>query len=525
MSANITMVASLNPANINEQAASLNPAIDEQATLNHNIDEQATALNPDIDEQATLSHNIDGQAAPLNPTMSTFPSGPLGFVRSGPESPVSPDVAAILAAWKAEEDYINSLPLPDELVAVEAILGVYKPQRLPQIFASLCYLLAYNTKSQDYHFIVDAVDGPILADRGIEKFKRLINKSTNSAIRLDFIAETGEMTIVTMSEPLYRALSHQVYHLASKSIAGVPGLEQCFLHIGDNEISQYVCAIKYQNEPYGLFLLGTPGDAEKGKTMKIKAIGSAFNHVTRDYPSIKKIVRLELGGLDSKDHRKDNTIEARVRHIAEHSHIRVFARESAGSGFIEDKASARNLSHEDDQFCLPLPSKNAERKTVPVLQFSDILHIFREHCKEGGLLSRHPGNKDPRAPSSKGLQASALPVDALEGYITRLLLGLHRHSASPLDVFKSGFATGINKLLGMHVQEHKAAGVGPKAPLSFLPGGAPATRRGMLPTGTAGLGPIKAGGSGRRIYGTATARNTLGSLLSARHFVGRLVRR
>jgi len=73
---------------------------------------------------------------------------------------------------------------PSELVAVQAILEVYKPQRLRQIFASLCYLLAYNTDPQDYYFIVDPVDRPNLAGRGLEEFERLINTSTNSAIRL-----------------------------------------------------------------------------------------------------------------------------------------------------------------------------------------------------------------------------------------------------------------------------------------------------------------------------------------------------
>jgi hypothetical protein len=74
--------------------------------------------------------------------------------------------------------------MPSELVAVQAILEVYKPQRLRQISASLCYLLAYNTDPQDYYFIVDPVDRPILAGRGLEEFERLINKFTNSAIRL-----------------------------------------------------------------------------------------------------------------------------------------------------------------------------------------------------------------------------------------------------------------------------------------------------------------------------------------------------
>jgi len=87
-----------------------------------------------------------------------------------------------------------ALPLPSELVAVKAILEVYKPQRLQQIFASLCYLLAYNTDDpHDYHFIVDPVDRPNLAGRGIEDFEQLINTSTNSAIRL---VSTGDFCLL-----------------------------------------------------------------------------------------------------------------------------------------------------------------------------------------------------------------------------------------------------------------------------------------------------------------------------------------
>lgn len=94
---------------------------------------------------------------------------------------MSPVVSTIL---EAEEAAIAALPLPSELVAVQAILEVYKPQRLQQIFASLCYLLAYNTDPQDYHFIVDPVDIPNLAGCGIEKFEQLINTFTDSAIQL-----------------------------------------------------------------------------------------------------------------------------------------------------------------------------------------------------------------------------------------------------------------------------------------------------------------------------------------------------
>jgi len=70
--------------------------------------------------------------------------------------------------------------MPSELVAVQAILEVDKPQRLRRIFASLCYLLSHNTDPQDYHFIVDPVDRPILAGRGLDKFEQLVNMCTNS---------------------------------------------------------------------------------------------------------------------------------------------------------------------------------------------------------------------------------------------------------------------------------------------------------------------------------------------------------
>jgi len=94
---------------------------------------------------------------------------------------LTPAVSTIL---EAEEAAIAALPLPSEIVAVQAILKAYKPQRLWQIFASLCYLLVYNTDPQDYHFFVDPVDRPNLAGCGIEKFEQLINTSTYSAIRL-----------------------------------------------------------------------------------------------------------------------------------------------------------------------------------------------------------------------------------------------------------------------------------------------------------------------------------------------------
>ncbi|KAK3384703.1 hypothetical protein B0T24DRAFT_674441 [Lasiosphaeria ovina] len=113
--------------------------------------------------------------------------------------------------------------------------------------------------------------------------------------------------------------------------------------------------------------------------------------------------------------------------------------------------------------------ENTEDKTVPVLQFSDILDIVRDYCEQGVPLLSHPNNEDHRAPNNnKGLRASVFPLDAL----------------------KSSFVARTAQLLGLYAQEHKAGGL--------------ATRRGMLPpTGTAGLDPIKAGGSGGRIHGTA----------------------
>ncbi|KAK3384706.1 hypothetical protein B0T24DRAFT_95125, partial [Lasiosphaeria ovina] len=424
--------------------------------------------------------DIDEQAAPLNPVVSTI--------------------------LEAEEAAITALPLPSELVAVQAILEVYKPQRLRQIFASLCYLLAYNTDPQDYHFIVDPVDRPNLAGRGIEKFEQLINTSTSSAIQLDFIAETGKMTAMTMSPSLHRTLHGEVYSLVGKNIAGVPGLERWF-PIKLLGRPQYVCAIKYSNKPYGVFLLANPGN---GKEVNDKVVRLVLPNIIRDYPSIKMVVQLQLRGLDSKIHKDTKDIEDRVRRISQQSCIEVWAHN--GVNFNKCHASSAKNLPEDGELHLPLLSENTEDKTVPVLQFSDILNIVRKHYEQGVPLLSHPDNKDPWAPNNnKGLRASVFPLDAL----------------------KSGFVAGIAQLLGLHAQEHKVGGVGfqarggvgSKVPFSSLSGGAAlATRCGMLPpTGTAGLDPIKAGGSGGRIHGTA--RNTLTSLLSARHLVGRLLRR
>lgn len=90
-------------------------------------------------------------------------------------------------------------------------MEVFKPQRLPQIFASLCYLLSYNTDPQDYYFIVDPVDRPNLAGGGLEKFERLINNSTNSTIQLvntgDPVYPTAQSQYLIIRRGLYRASS------------------------------------------------------------------------------------------------------------------------------------------------------------------------------------------------------------------------------------------------------------------------------------------------------------------------------
>lgn len=129
---------------------------------------------------------------------------------------------------------------------------------------------------------------------------------------------------------------------------------------------------------------------------------------------------------------------------------------------------------------------------MPGLRFSDILQVIREHYKQRCPLLGHPDNS---------LRASVFPLDALT----------------------SGFAAKIAQLLIPRAQKHKAGGMGSKAPFSSGDA-ALATCRGMLPpTGPPVLGPIKAGGSSRRAHGTA--RNPVTRLLSARHLVGRLLRR
>jgi len=56
-------------------------------------------------------------------------------------------------------------------------------------------------------------------------------------------------------------------------------------------------------------LLANPGTADMAAT----SIRSALNDITRNYPSIEMVVRLELGDLDSEILKHQNgNIEARV---------------------------------------------------------------------------------------------------------------------------------------------------------------------------------------------------------------------
>jgi len=298
------------------------------------------------------------------------------------------------------------------------------------------------------------------------------------------------MTAITMAWLLRSTLGQEVYSSVKKSITRAPILERCFLNIGTY---QYVCAIQYNNKPHGVFLLANPGNGKEAD----KLVRSVLPEITRDYPSIKIAVQLQLRGLDSKIRRDNKDIEDRVRRISQQSCIEVWAHN--GVKFSKDYAFSAKSLPGDGELHLPLPGEDA--KIVPVLQFSEVLQVIREYCKQGHPLLGHPDPKDSLAPNddnnkNKGLGASVFPLEAL----------------------KSGFEAGITQLLAPHSQEHKAGGLGSKAPFSSLSGGAAlATRRGMLPpTGTPGLGPIKARG---------TARNTVTSLLSAGHLVGRLIRR
>ncbi|KAK3349886.1 hypothetical protein B0T25DRAFT_633170, partial [Lasiosphaeria hispida] len=355
--------------------------------------------------------------------------------------------------------------VPSGLVAVQAILEVQKaakPQRLRQILASLHYLLTFNTEAQDYHFIVDPVDSAILTGRRIGQLEQLINRITNSTVRLHYTPKTGEMTITTMSESLHLFLRQLVFSLVRENIAGVPGLKMNFKL---EKMSQYICCIGYNGKPYGLFLLANTGNAK----MAAESIGSVFSDITRNHPSIKMLIRLELGGLDSKIHKdKNNNIEARVHRVAEKSRVQVWVRQ--GTTFIHDKASSSD-NLQDDELRLPLLSENTKDKTVLILKFSDILDLVHELCEGGIPLTGHPDNKTLHA------------------------------CMFPLDIFKVGTTARTAQLLGLLAVEQKARGVESKTRFSSLSGGALATRRGM-PAGTTGLGQIKAGDIGRRIHGT-----------------------
>ncbi|KAK0719321.1 hypothetical protein B0H67DRAFT_642685 [Lasiosphaeris hirsuta] len=398
--------------------------------------------------------------------------------------------------------------VPSELVAVQAILEAQKaakPQCFQQILASIYYLLAFNTEAQDYHFIVDPVDRGILSGRHIGQLEQLINRVTSSTVQVYYTPETGEMTIITVSKPLYMFLFRQLSNLVEENIAGVPGLEVSSADELVAEMPQYICCIEYDDKPYALFLLANPGNAN----MAAKPIGSVLSDITRKHPSVKMVVRLELGGLDSKIYKDEdkNNIEARVHRVGEKSRIQVWVLQS--TTFIHDKASSSDNLCEGGELRLCLLSENAKDKTnikdkvVSVLKFSDILNMVRKHCKKGVRLTGHPGNK--------ALQASAFPLDA----------------------FKFGFTARTTQLLlGLRAVEQKARGGGggggdggveSKAQFSSLSRGPLATRRGIT-TGTTGLGQIKADGSSRRIHGT-TRSSSLMSLLSARHLLGRLLRR
>ena len=94
------------------------------------------------------------------------------------------------------------------------------------------------------------------------------------------------MTAMTMSPSLHYALHGEVFSLVSKNIAGVPGLKRWF-PIKILGRPQYVCAIKYSDKPYSVFLLANPGN---GKKVNDKFVGSVLLDITRDHPSIKMVV-------------------------------------------------------------------------------------------------------------------------------------------------------------------------------------------------------------------------------------------
>ena len=282
----------------------------------------------------------------------------------------------------------------------------------------------------------------------------------------------------------------QVLLSVKENIAGIPDFELRSVH-DFFEVAQYICCIDYNNKPYGLFLLANPGTADMAAT----SIGSALNDITRNHPSIEMVVRLELGGLDSKIRKDQNgNIEARVHRVAEKSRVQVWVRQNAK--YFNDEASSSDHLHEGGELRLRLPpgDENAQGNTVSVLKFSDILEVIRDHCKKGVPLTGHPDNKAP-------LQASAFPLQA----------------------FNFGFAARITQLLGLRAAEWKGRNVESKTRFWSLSGGGGALATRGMPTG---FGQIKAGGSGRLIHPTTTrTTSSLMSLLPARRLLGRLLRR
>jgi len=297
-----------------------------------------------------------------------------------------------------------------------------------------------------------------------------------------YLPETGELTISTLSGSLYQFLLFEVTFAVKENIAGTPGFEMS--QVRELEVPQFICCIDHNNRPYGLFLLANPGDPD----MAAKSIGSVLNNITRNHPSIEMVVRLELGGLDSKIHNdKKDDIEARVYRVAEKSRVQVWVRQNGK--FVNDKASTSDDMHEGGELRLRLLSENAKGNTVPILKFSEILNVVRSHCKKGVSLTGHPDNKS--------LQASVFPLDA----------------------FRFGSAASTAKLLGLRAVEWKVRGVESKAWLSSLSSGALATRG--MPTG---FGQSMAAGCGRHIHSTAN-NSSMMSLLPARSLLGRLLRR
>jgi len=289
------------------------------------------------------------------------------------------------------------------------------------------------------------------------------------------------MTISTLSGSLYQFLLVEVISAVKKNIAGIPGFEMS--QVRELEMPQFICCIDHNNRPYGLFLLANPGDPD----MAAKSIGSVLNNITRNHPSIEMVIRLELGGLDSEMHNdKKDDIEARVYRVAEKSRVQVWVRQNGK--FVNDKASTSDM-HEGGELRLRLLSENAKGNTVPILKFSEILNVVRNHCKKGVPLTGHPDNKS--------LQASVFPLDA----------------------FRFGSAASTAQLLGLRVVEWKVRGVESKAWLSSLSSGALAMRG--MPTG---FGQSMAAGCGRHIHSNAN-NSSLMSLLSARRLLSRLLRR